>query len=369
MKRLLARLRELDRSIAPEHRLNPQLTRDALAAALLHDIGHGPLSHMFEGTLPRSEPHESWTKRIIQDPNSQVNKALTNIDPEMPSRVTQLIAGQHPFTYLAHAVSGTFDVDRCDYLLRDAHATGVRYGNYDLDWLQRSLRFAPPPPDGTPPALAVDGAKGMAAIESFILSRLFMFQQVYLHKATRAAEWMVRTILRRAVHLISNGANLPSVPQAFRTAAIGQTPSLDQYHALDDTSLTTALHEWEECADPALADLCKRQRARKLFKTISLPNHPNAQRRIDMITGIASDITEKAGLDPKIYLGIDVATTTPFDGNEDNLLVVFAKGPPQRPVDVSFILGCIDAKELRRTLLIVAPEVRNDILKAIDAPT
>src|SRR5208337_1983704 len=111
--------------------------------------------------------HEVWTERIVLDPQTGVHQVLASLDPQMPARVAALVRGEHELPYLAKAVSGTFDVDRCDYLLRDAHATGVRYGVFDLDWLLRSMRFAPPSGLGEAPALAIDGAKGLPAIEAF----------------------------------------------------------------------------------------------------------------------------------------------------------------------------------------------------------
>ncbi|PKN44544.1 MAG: hypothetical protein CVU63_10280 [Deltaproteobacteria bacterium HGW-Deltaproteobacteria-20] len=367
MKRLIQRLRDLQAPLAPEHRITPPLVQDALAAALLHDIGHGPLSHMFEDALPRSDPHEVWTERIILDPASEVHAVLARQDPGMPSRVAELIAGRHALPCLARAVSGTYDVDRCDYLLRDAHATGVRYGNFDLDWLQRSLRFAPLGDDASPPAMAIDGAKGIPAIESFVLARLFMFQQVYFHKATRAAEWMVHAALSLAVQRLADGFDLPSTPPAIRSAAAGRTPSLEEYLGLDDGVLTAALHAWEDCRDPALSDLCKRLRSRRLFKTIELVGEMRTDEVIRRrLIDHAELATRRAGLDPAVYLGLDVATDTPFDDGNDDLVVVFSKGPPRRPVQVSFLLSRLDGEELRRERLIVAPEVRDDILRTVD---
>ncbi len=192
--------------------------REALAAAILHDIGHGPLSHLFEDAIPGTPAHETWTERIVLDPSTGVHQVLRDADPSLPGRVADLVHGRHPLPYLARAVSGELDVDRCDYLLRDAHATGVRYGVYDLDWLLRSLRFAPASTNATTqaPLLAIDGAKGLPAIEAFITARLFMFQQVYLHKATRSAEWMIRNILGRAVTVLRSGVALPAVPPGRR---------------------------------------------------------------------------------------------------------------------------------------------------------
>src|SRR6185436_6817087 len=136
-----------------------------------------------------------------------------------------------------------------DYLLRDAHATGVRYGEYDLPWLLRSLRFSD---DSAAPGLAIDGPKGLAAIEAFLLARLFMFQQGYFHKSTRSAEWMIGVILRRAIALVRGGTRLPSLPEAFVAVAAGDTPTLGQYLELDDQVLLCALHAWEGAADPVL---------------------------------------------------------------------------------------------------------------------
>ena len=207
MKKLLARLRQIHGELPFWQQVTSERAQDALAAAFLHDAGHGPLSHLFEDAIPGTSHHEEWTERIILDPSTGVHQVLVSIDPHMPERVAALVRGEHPLPYLARAVSGTLDVDRCDYLLRDAHSTGVRYGVFDLDWLFRSLRFQPfdarrstapaaagQAPSSSPsgmaqaPGLAIDGAKGLPAIEAFILARLFMFQQVYLHKATRSAE-------------------------------------------------------------------------------------------------------------------------------------------------------------------------------------
>ena len=176
MKQLLVRLRAIQSELPFWQQVTTDRARDALAAAFLHDVGHGPLSHLFEDAIPGVPHHEAWSERILLDSSTGVNKALRELDPQMPERVAALVRGEHELPFLAKAVSGTFDVDRCDYLLRDAHATGVRYGVYDLDWLLRSLRFAPAPSEKIAPALAIDGAKGLPAIEAFLLARLFMFQ-------------------------------------------------------------------------------------------------------------------------------------------------------------------------------------------------
>jgi HD superfamily phosphohydrolase len=384
MKLLLGRLRQLDHTLPFWQRVTSELARDAIAAAFLHDIGHGPLSHLFEEAMPGALAHERWTESILLDPSSGVHAILAAHDPHLPRRVADLVAGRHELPYLAKAVSGTFDVDRCDYLLRDAHATGVRYGEYDLPWLLRSLRFSEPAGGSDAPCLAIDGAKGLSAIESFILARFFMFQQVYFHKSTRAAEWMIGAILRRAVALVQADVRLPALPSAVGAAAAGETPSLAQYLELDDHVLLGAIHAWEQAADPLLADLCRRLRARSLFKTVEifLPRNasrpepapsadqspasraaavsPECAEALEVVRGIAS----AAGLDPDAYVGLDVAVDTPF-ADDASLVVVFPKGRARFPSDVSFLLDRLRNETITRVRVIFAPELRDAVREAL----
>jgi hypothetical protein len=383
MKLLLSRLRQIDGSLPFWQRVTSERARDAIAAALLHDVGHGPLSHLFEAAMPGAVEHERWTERILLDPASEVNRILVADDPALPRRVVELIAGKHELPYLARAVSGTFDVDRCDYLLRDAHATGVRYGDYDLPWLLRSLRFSEPggPPGQSAPSLAIDGPKGIVAIESFLLARYFMFHQVYFHKATRAAEWMIGAILRRALALIADGARLPAMPRGITTVASGDAPSLEEYLELDDQVLLGAIHAWEDAKDPVLSDLCRRLGARALFKTLDLLPEPRAEgaepglpipgafngpdeetRKAALDTARA--IAQDAGLDPDLYVGLDVATNTPY-AEDDSLLVIFPRGKPRRPSEVSFLLDRLRNETITRCRLIFAPELREAVREAL----
>src|SRR5687767_7877086 len=243
MTRLARRLRTIHDELPFWQRVTTERAREALAAALLHDVGHGPFSHLFEEALPNTPRHEDWTRRVVLDESTEVNKILRRFDAHLPARVAELIKGRHELTFLAKAVSGTFDVDRCDYLLRDAHATGVSYGSFDLDWLLRSLRFGVPT-NGAAPPLAIDGAKGIPAIESFLLARLFMFQQVYFHKTERASEWMLSRILERVGHLTQDGVRLGATPRAISEIAVTGQTSLAHYLALDDATLWVALTSW-----------------------------------------------------------------------------------------------------------------------------
>ena len=364
MKQLIARLRSIQTDLPFWQRLTSDRARDALAAAMLHDTGHGPLSHLFEDAIGEMPHHEAWTERIILDPSTEVHQALISEDPGMPARVAALVRGEHPLPYLANAVSGTFDVDRCDYLLRDAHATGVRYGVFDLDWLLRSLRMMPTKDESSAPGLAIDGAKGLPAIEAFLIARLFMFQQVYLHKATRSAEWMIRAVLARAAKRLSEGVRLPGVPKGIEQAARGGEVTLADYLDLDDGVLTVAMHAWESCSDAHLGDLTRRVRARKLHKTLELFGDQATEVGREKCLAIARDLASAKGFDPELHVGIDVASDTPFpEGPEP--MVVFAKGPPRRLSEVSFLLSRLAGQTLSRTRLLFVPELRDEITKAI----
>ncbi len=365
MKLLLARLRAIHDALPFWHRVSTDRARDALAAAFLHDVGHGPMSHLFEDVIPGAPPHEAWTERIVMDPSTGVHQVLASLDPQMPARVAALVRGEHELPYLAKAVSGTFDVDRCDYLLRDAHATGVRYGLYDLDWLLRSLRFTPVSHPNDAPSLAIDGAKGLPAIEAFILARLFMFQQVYLHKATRAAEWMIHAALERAARCLLDGERLPGVPRAIELAAHGEEMPLGEYLELDDAVLTQAMHAWEGARDPALADLCARIRARRLYKTFELFGEQALAAGREEALGRAREVAAAHGMDPETAVGLDVASDVPFGGEAEPLLVVFAKGPARPLSDVSFLLTRLAGQVLSRVRLVFAPELRDDVTRAL----
>ena len=367
MKLLIARLRAIQGALPFWQQVTSDKARDVLAAALLHDVGHGPLSHLFEDAVPGSVDHEVWTERVLLDDSTGVHRCLAAIDPAMPERVAALVRGEHPLPYLAKAVSGTFDVDRCDYLLRDAHATGVRYGVFDLDWLLRSLRFAPSASPDQAPSLAIDGAKGLPAIEAFLLARLFMFQQVYLHKATRSAEWMIRTVLARAVSRIIDGERLPSVPRAIEDGANGEPIRLGDYLELDDAVITVTMHAWENARDPVLADLARRVRNRALFKTLELFGDQATPVGRERAHAVAREIAQARGFDPDYYVGLDVASDTPFGAEPDPLLVVFAKGPPRPLSDVSFLLARLAGQVLSRIRLIFAPELRDEITGALSA--
>ncbi len=367
MSRLVRRLREIDHELPFWQRIASDRARDALAAALLHDLGHGPYSHLFEEAIPGAPRHESWSLAIVRDPGTRVHQVLAARDSSLPERVASLISGgegaPYPLPYLAHAVSGTLDVDRCDYLLRDAHMTGVRYRLFDLDWLLRSIRFSTLDAANEAPRLAIDGMKGLPAIEGFFLARRFMFEQVYLHKATRAAEVLIKAIFARAARALEDGTKLPFVPEAIRLASRGAPVPLGAYLDLDDVTVSAAFAAWEGCGDPVLADLCRRLRSRRLGKTIAVHDAPDEHAAIAALVEQARERTRAAGLDPDAHVHVDVAEDGGAldDHDVEPLQVVFGDRQRSPLLEVSPMLRALRGAPLRRVRVVVPAEIRDEL--------
>jgi HD superfamily phosphohydrolase len=372
MTRLLERVRRLEDELPAELRLDGQRRRDALAAALLHDLGHGPYSHLFEEVLPNARAHEAWTVAILLDPATEVHRALEAFDPGMAARVASLVTGESEVGWLSRAVSGTLDVDRCDYLLRDSHMTGVAYGIYDLDWLLRALTFAELPFGASASerwVLAIEGRKGLPPIEGFFLARHFMYQQVYHHKATRAAECVVRAIFRRIAALSLDGARPALLPEAIAQAVAGVEPELGRYLELDDATLAFCLAEWERHAEPTLADLAARLRARRLPKTVPLPEG-SSEPLWKECEARTREIARSHGLDPDLHVHLDVAYDLPYDEPEgevsEGLWVTLRHRPIVRLGEVSFALEKLRNQSIVRPRLIFPDELREPVRAALE---
>lgn len=365
MCRFIDRIRSVSSELPFWQRLTTERAREALAAALLHDVGHGPFSHLFEEAMPKGPSHEDWSARIALTPSTEVHGVLRNVDPQLPARVAALIRGEHELPYLAHAVSGTFDVDRCDYLLRDAHFTGVSYGRFDLDWLLRSFCLAPPESPGGAPRLAVDGTKGLPAIESFTLARLFMFQQVYFHKASRASDWLVSRILARVRQLLEDGTTLEGVPRAVREIALHGDTDLEHYLKLDDAVMWSSLIGFQDHTDPILSDLARRLISRRLLKAYELFGEDATTQGRTKCVEIAKSLAQEAGLDPEIYVGLDAPSADTFDDSKDRLTVLFPDQTERRPGEVSFLLGRLRGQTLCRPRVIYPPEIRDQLLEEL----
>ncbi|HWE01446.1 MAG TPA: HD domain-containing protein [Tepidisphaeraceae bacterium] len=236
-----------------------------VAASLLHDLGHGPLSHVFERVS--GIDHEKLTRRIILDEDGEAHRILASDDPALPARVAALLQNESGAgrDFLRDILSSQLDADRLDYLLRDNLMTGSRYGNYDLEWLIHSLTV-----DGKSGRLAVTW-KGVSAVEAYLQARYHMYHNVYFHKVVRAAEGMVKLSLQRAKRLMAQDRLAwPPRDHPVHKALTGQRLTIEEYVDLDDYSVMHSLKLWTRSDDAPLAALCRGLLNRSLFKTFDL---------------------------------------------------------------------------------------------------
>ncbi|MFO0635740.1 MAG: HD domain-containing protein [Nannocystaceae bacterium] len=354
MKRYLQHVARLSSDIPARDRIDADDARVALAAALLHDLGHGPYSHTFEAVLPGALAHEDWTSKILLDPGTEVNAVLRAIDPAVPAMVERLIHGEHPIAHLARAVSGTFDVDRCDYLLRDSHMTGVRYGLLDLDWLLGSLRLDP---SGSGTAtLTVDGEKGLTAVEGFFLARLYMYRQVYLHKAVRAAEAVLRSLFRRLAVL---GPQL-GTPAPLQALLSGERIDVRHYLDLDDHALEWGLRMWSDADDRVLAELATRLRERRLFKTLRLRKDVPVELVRDRLAQVLRTASPQRGADQGSIDRVEIDAYI-----EDETLMIRSGGRLERLLEASPVLRGLSRERFVHYRAIFPPEVRDAVVRAL----
>lgn len=166
-------------------------------AGLLHDIGHYPYSHALEELEPARIPghHEALAGRFLADP--VVRNALETIAPDGPERIEALIRGRSE-SPLQGLVSGSLDLDKIEYLVRDARFCGVPYGEVDVDRLLHALDVLEDPATGR--AEVGVREKGVAALESLLFAKYQMFRNVYWHHTVRAATVMYKRIVADALN-------------------------------------------------------------------------------------------------------------------------------------------------------------------------
>ncbi len=368
MHRLAERVRARHADVPADQRLDDASAEEAIAAALLHDLGHGPFSHLFEEVLPDARSHEAWTGDLLRDPASDVHRALEKRARGMADRVADLLCGRHRLAWLGRTLSGTLDVDRCDYLLRDSHMTGVAYGRYDLEWLLRALTFAQAP-DGSW-VLAIEGRKGLPPIEAFFLARHYMYQQVYHHKATRAAECLINGMFRRLAELIREGSPPPKTPAAIAGSVLGERLSAGDYLELDDPLLMSCFATWEGADDPLLADFAACLRHRRLPKTIPLPDDPAQEPRWREAKARAEEVVAAAGMRPDLHVWLAVPTDVPYaepaGDSPEGLWVTLSHQPIRRLGDISFLLRQLRNETIVRPRLVFPAEVRREVERAME---
>jgi uncharacterized protein len=295
-----------------------------VVAALLHDLGHGPFSHVFERVS--GIHHERLTQRVITDPDSDVHRILFQHDKLLPERIVDFLRCRPRRTFYCDILSSQLDADRLDYLLRDNLMTGSQYGDYDLGWLLHALTI-----DTAADRLAITW-KGVSAVEAYLQSRYHMYRNVYFHKVVRSAEGMVKLALQRAKLLaIQERLPWPTRESAAFKALTGQRMTMAEFRDLDDVSIQHCFKLWSDSPDPQLAALCRGLLYRRLFKTIDL-SHLDADAARAAFERAKAAVAA-AGGDVAYDLFYDEPANTPYegysaegDGPEKEILVMDPRG-------------------------------------------
>lgn len=280
--------------LSKEWRITPMQQLAVRCAALLHDIGHGPFSHVFEQVS--GVPHEQWTENILLDSRSDVRRILSSYSQRLPRAIVDIMRRRSHPPFLSQIITSQLDADRFDYLLRDSLMTGVKYGIYDLERLIQVLRL-----DHRGHRIVI-APNGIAPVEKYLQARFHMYTQVYLHKTVRAAEGMLILLLRRVRELArTNPSQLGTMPAPLRRLlAEPERAKLEDFLVATDDLLFFALGQWQEASDPVLRELARGLLGRKLFKTVDVSRIDRLGERLRA----AQKIIEATGHDPRYFIMI-----------------------------------------------------------------
>lgn len=324
MSEAIAQLRSKDNEITDEE------AEAALAAILLHDIGHGPFSHALEHSLMQNISHEVLSLLIIEKINKELNGKL--------DMAIAIFKNEYPKKYLHQLISGQLDMDRLDYLRRDSFYSGVAEGTVGAARIIKMLNVS----DDN---LVVE-AKGIYSIENFLISRRLMYWQVYLHKTAVAAEKMLLHILFRAKELTAQGENLFATPALsyflHHSVSLDELKTneqiLEHFLLLDDSDIISAIKTWMSHPDFILSTLSKQFTNRKLFK-VKISD-------TSFDTSIESELTEKyrkafnlSEEEARYFFSVGPITNDTYNPTFNNILILYKDGATREISEASDILN------------------------------
>lgn len=313
------------------------------AAILMHDIGHGPFSHVLEHTLISGISHEDISlmmmEHINRDLNGQLNLAIS------------IFKNQYPNKIFHQLISSQLDMDRLDYLRRDSFYTGVTEGNIGSARIIKMLNVKDE-------QLVVE-AKGIYSIENFLTTRRLMYWQVYLHKTTVGYEKVLVNTLRRAKWLTWQGEQLFASPSLryFLEHDIDaawferQPEALQMYAELDDSDIWSALKAWKHAADPILRLLATDLLDRHLFHVEVREEPPTEEELEDLRTRLA----ETFGIskeDTDYLLTVAEIGKDMYNPADDSIGILYKDGTVKDIADASEILNVhLLSKKIRKYYL------------------
>lgn len=246
-------LRELERK---GQKISDEEKDAAISAILMHDIGHGPLSHSLENTIIKNVRHEEISLLFMQKLNNEFQGRL--------SLAIEIFKNVYEKKFLHDLISGQLDADRLDYLKRDSFFTGVTEGGIGTDRIIKMLRVVDD-------KLVVE-EKGIYSVEQFIVARRIMYWQVYFHKAVIASEVMLKKAFERARELHDKKGiyATPALRFFIENGDIDLSDAekfpLDEFARLDDSDINVSLKEWMNDSDIVLSMLATKLVNRDLFK-------------------------------------------------------------------------------------------------------
>lgn len=214
-----------------------------LTTAMLHDIGHGAYSHAFEDIVGTN--HEHVGARLILE-HKELRKVLDLVDDNFALDVANILLKQKRFPLIEQLISSQLDVDRLDYLERDAYFTGTAYGHIDLDRIIRVCQIVDDK--------IVFKASGIGAIENYLISRYHMYWQVYYHAVSRAYEVILEKIYQRVKKLCLEGFAFKSNMIPLKKV-IEDPNDLENYLLIDDYYMNGLIASFINSEDHILKNL------------------------------------------------------------------------------------------------------------------
>jgi hypothetical protein len=268
------------RNGARNGKLDQDQERLVRLAALLHDLGHGPFSHVSEQALEIFADHEELAVRLGGKRSDKIHELVTLdiLDEDIAlkrilgtqriNEVKQLLTSGHEDPVLKAIISGPLDADKQDYLLRDSYFCGVKYGVFDIDRLHRIFEFKE---DGRGEKTLMVAHNGVHTLEQFVLAKYFLTAQVYGHRIRRITDQMIT----RAIVLGIEEDQLDSLRTLFTYN--GHKDFCSNYVQWDDSlfmnEFGSEVHKGEYCHD-LVTRLKERRLLKELFdaRQIDLPN-------------------------------------------------------------------------------------------------
>jgi HD superfamily phosphohydrolase len=296
------------------HAISPAEEESALAAILLHDIGHGPFSHALEHSLVNQLKHEEISMLIMQMLNREMDGRL--------SMAVEIFKGSYPKKFLHQLISSQLDMDRLDYLARDSFFTGVSEGVISIERILKMLNVFKD-------ELVID-EKGIYSVEKFIVARRLMYWQVYLHKTVLAAENQLINILKRARHLTQQGHSLFGTQSLnlflknnFTASEFATQPKLiDAFCDMDDFDVFTSIKEWMRHPDFILSHLCNGMVNRKLYK-IKLQENPFADSEINYYRNKVLQVLPVTEEDLSYFVFNGEIENSAYTTSQENIHILF----------------------------------------------